>query len=113
MSRRARHQSTVTVASIEPPRAVIAVEHSFNRDEAVHLLSAWYVDVGYQTFDPLVADEEVRDALRLQFREQGGLDYFWAERNDIESEMADEIRVWATEHVDRVWPELTHEGQQP
>jgi hypothetical protein len=66
------------------------------------------VDVGCQTFDPLHDDDEVRGAVRFQVSENGGVDlaWAWAERNAVAEDMADEIRAWAEEHADRVWPEL-------
>ena len=88
-------------------RMNLRVEHRLGRDELVNLLCAAAVKEGDWTEDfperPSVA-WVLGQARRLLWHSGSDAYDYW--RDDIYDDDADEIEAWATEAVDRAFPEL-------
>jgi hypothetical protein len=104
MRRKGRRRITPVALTPEPP-TIPVVTHQVNRDGLIALLSAWYPDVDYQSFDPL-SEEETWEAVHHQIREAGPPDWCWAERANLDEAAAEVITRWAAEQIDRAYPNL-------
>lgn len=89
----------------EPPTVAVTVVHELTREGLTELLCGWYVDVGYQSLDPL-SGQETWEAVAFQLREVGLPDPFWSDSAGLNQAEHTRIWDWAAAQVAAGWPEL-------
>lgn len=83
------------------------IEHTLHRDGLISALCWTQRDNEPDDSLPRWSKAEVERQVRDVLRYAGAEDFFfWGDSVD-DSELHDRIVAWATEHVDRVWPDRT------